>query len=375
MTEAPQSHPFRGMLIVLALLGICLGIVLWNNKTSSGPDDVLLNQLQAIRTKKFTEAYYAFTSKEFQAATSLEQFKNFIRAHPLLEKETHVELTSIEEKNNIKSIAAHLGDDSFGSMSLRIEMIKEEETWKVLNVKVVDDGLSERLADPVVNEILTFIESTLKLIQQRELDTAYNDRMSLDFKSKTKIESFKDFITNHPILSTYTHLELTNLSSTEDLAIAKIKFSNSRQSAEVDFTLSHSDKMWKIQGIRVIGQEHAEETASTFSPEELRTPILEMLKMVRSGNLNEAYDQYASKAFQESTSKEQFAEFVNSNKFLREAANFDWGRLTFNNNVAIQTLFLKKQGEPAQQSEFSLIREEGKWKVVQIQLFERENPK
>lgn len=365
-----RSKSLFGILLVLSLTILGFFLVYLDHQNPENPEAVVKSQLEAIQQGKFTEAYYSFTSKEFQASTSLDEFKRYIRAFPEIQKDSQIQVEGVREVNNLKEVTVELSQPNKTPLSIKLQLIKENEKWKILNLKAGSEEKKSLTASQHI--IISMIEEVLKLIKNAEYEKAYMTFTTAEFKKEFDLEAFKDFIKSYPILSIFTYSELIDFSDSDDLTIAKIRFENSLQEASVAFTLQKKGTNWKINNIEVLGQNVKAGAAKTFNEEEIILPIRQLLYLIKNHNSEKAYQLYTSQAFQDSTTLQNFQEFIKGNPILINYKLPDFKKLQFNNNVGEYTVLLNNPPEKPHEALFSLIREKGEWKVLQIQLNETE---
>ncbi len=95
----PLWFKFLATLAVLSLIAVSIGILLTESWV-----DVVERQLDALQNDDIFKAYTAYTSKDFQATTSLDQFRSFIEAYPIFldHHSAHFSQRSIED--NIRTL-------------------------------------------------------------------------------------------------------------------------------------------------------------------------------------------------------------------------------------------------------------------------------
>jgi hypothetical protein len=367
---SPRSNRTFGILIVLGALLACILLVYLDKTHPDQPESIVKTQIETIQEGKWTEAYYSFTSKEFQAATSLDEFKRYIRAFPEIQKDSKVSVGSIREENNLKEVDALIENPNANPIKIEFQLIKEDEKWKILNLRI---GTEEKVElNSSQKAVISTIEDVLKLIKNSEYERVYNAFTTTTFQKEFTLGTFKDFIKSYPILAIFTYTELIDISDSDDTIIATVRFENSLQKTSTAFTLKKMSSGWKIENIQILEQEAKPGFAKTFNEEEVALPIRQMLFLIKNKNSEKAYQIYTAQAFKDSTSLSNFEKFIESNPILIEYKLPELKKLQFNNNIAEYTVLLDKPPEKPQEALFSLIKEKGEWKVLQIQLNETE---
>lgn len=116
------------------LIFFALSILFYNLYMQEKIEATIEQQLELIRNNQFTEAYYALTSNEFQTATSLKDFKDFLKSFPILFAYDFFEIHSLEEK-----LALGIFKNSNGDvLNLQYKLQKYEGKWKIAGIEVVN---------------------------------------------------------------------------------------------------------------------------------------------------------------------------------------------------------------------------------------------
>lgn len=367
---SPRSNRVFGILIVLGAILVSLLLVYLDKNHPDQPEAIVKTQIESIQEGKWTEAYYSFTSKEFQAATSLEEFKRYIRAFPEFQKNSRLSIESVRDENNLKEVDTVIENPGAKPLKIEFQLIKEDDKWKILNFRIGTEEKTE--LNSAQKAAITAIEEMLKFIKNGEYEKAYNNLTTLGFQKEFTLGAFKDFLKSYPILAIFTYTELTDISDVDDVIVANISFENSSQKASTSFTLKKVASNWKVEKIKILGQDAKPGVAKAFNEEEVALPIKQLLYLIKNKNSDKAYQIYTSQAFKDSTSLSNFQKFIEENPILTEYKLPELKKLQFNNNIAEYTVILDKPPEKPQEALFSLIKEKGEWKVLQIQLNETE---
>lgn len=142
-----DTSPFMKVIIAIAvvigafILFILLMIALAFYATS-GITDTVRNQLSALRSGDYVKAY-TFTSKEFQNATSLEQFKQFVDMNPSLKNNQDSSFYSREIKNNEGMIKGTLKASDGTVTPVYYRLIKEDDNWKIMYIRIKPAGITQ----------------------------------------------------------------------------------------------------------------------------------------------------------------------------------------------------------------------------------------
>lgn len=122
-----------GVFIILLVL---MSIIMY---ASSGLVHILKEELSSLHSGDVEKAY-SFNSKAFKAATSLEQFKEFVTKYPVLTHNDHVSITNrnVQYNNGVStgSVEASLLSKDELSTSVIYSFIKENDAWKIQGIEI-----------------------------------------------------------------------------------------------------------------------------------------------------------------------------------------------------------------------------------------------
>lgn len=134
----PLWFKIAGLIVFLALIGTAVGIVFAESWA-----DVIDDQLKTLRANDIAKAYTDYTSKEFQKATSLEQFKEFIDTHPFFIHNQSVFFPKRINKENMRIMRGYLVSDDHTQIHIQYRLVKEGDSWKIQQIKL----LKQKVAD------------------------------------------------------------------------------------------------------------------------------------------------------------------------------------------------------------------------------------
>lgn len=350
-------------LFVFGIVFILIGILLIYSNYAEG---VVENQLQAIRNGKLTEAYYEYTSKKFQEATSLENFKEFVKSlQPFIEKSPlSKEETPLD--NGTKRVRQIFAAQDNSRLILDFILVKEDDDWKILNMKLEPEVEEQNLTE---NEPVSPIVKLLELLKKNQLKQAYQEETSAQFKAATSLKELNDFLKSFPIFSSYTSYDILDLKKKGKIAQTIVLFHDGHQKIYALFSLSVEGNLWKIHGIEIA--KGGNEAPEAFSSEDLINVIQSQLSAIKAGDLKKAYDKFTSKSFREVTPFEAFEKFIKAYPIFSNYKDSNFYKLTFNNNIAVFSGELTSEKNEKREVEFYLDHEEGEWKILQIHISEK----
>lgn len=351
------------ILLLIPVIGIALGFSgkFFDRNISS----VVEGHLEKLRANQLTQAYYDYTSQEFQKTTSLEAFREFVSFYPvLLENKTFIlhEQDHDAQSGDVKGI---LISKQMHEMDADYKLVRENNHWKILSIRLKEPLRGEQL-DSVLKELAQKAEEQLKMLRKENVIDAYYGFFSKEFQKETPIQVFKDFVKSNSILTNYTGLKLKDSKIQSDKGI--IQFILTSQDGE--FLLE--DKMvregndWKIWSLKVVlSPEEAAKQAST-NPEALIPPVRELLDALLLQKIEQAYVGTA-KEFQETTSLASFKTFIVSNPVFTRRDLADYKAGIIENGVGKLRVNLHDQ-EGLTAVEFKLGFEDHQWKIWSMQV-------
>ncbi len=138
-------------------------LVFFVNKTLT---KIINAQLNAIKAGKLEEAYYAYTSSQFQKNVSLEEFKHFVQQYPALSKNKKAHFTSWKIENNRGYVKGTLTGEDGSTLPIEYRMVKESGQWKILSIKTEEGGIvssrkSEGKKGSTIGDWKTFSDPSL----------------------------------------------------------------------------------------------------------------------------------------------------------------------------------------------------------------------
>jgi len=123
--------------IVIAI-GAIIGLAFW---LTSGLTDVAEKQLAALRAGDVEKAY-SYTSKDFQNATSLQDFRAFVDSYPSLKNNKGNFFSSRAIENDVGTLQGSLQSQDGAVTPIEYKLVKENNEWKILSLQVLPTGAS-----------------------------------------------------------------------------------------------------------------------------------------------------------------------------------------------------------------------------------------
>ncbi len=137
---------------------------------TSGMTDTVYDQLNAIKTGDVNKAYYAYTSKAFQKDTSLNDFKQFVNHYEALKNNKAV---SFKERNIMDGqgfLKGTLESDDGVVTPIEYYLIKENNTWKIIQIQVPSPAAGIEVDKPENNNVKSSIDNGTQIYTDNNLN-------------------------------------------------------------------------------------------------------------------------------------------------------------------------------------------------------------
>jgi ABC-type transporter MlaC component len=112
--------------------------------------------------------------------------------------------------------------------------------------------------------------------------------------------------------------------------------------------------------------------SDALDPHVLLEVIEGQLDALRKGNSSKAYTKFTSSEFRKITSQQQFQQFVKNFSVLSANRSVKFNSVNFEKSIATFEATLISQNGDTLDVEYDLVNENGKWKILGIQLFNPE---
>ncbi|MFA7685963.1 MAG: DUF4864 domain-containing protein [Candidatus Gracilibacteria bacterium] len=177
-----------GIVVVIALL---IGIGLW---ATSGIAGIAEKQIALIAEGKVEEAYNTYSSKDFKAVTTLEQFKVFVLSQKALSENVKASFFSREvSTEGIGTLEAKLEGKDGSTTNLKYTLVKEGEDWKILNMEFPQAGLMDKEENATTSSVIREIAMA---DTADEDDVVASGVMMTTFKPDTAVIYVSVYLTN-----------------------------------------------------------------------------------------------------------------------------------------------------------------------------------
>lgn len=360
-TRHKKSTPtWLKLLLAFALIGLLFLISLLYFKEN--PKESISDQLEALKANKITEAYYDFTSKDFQNSTTLDIFREFIKTYPAFTSNKSFTIDSQSTENGIGTINATLEAKDGKKTQVQYKLIKEGEKWKILSIRLVENGPEATSPESSIGkEMITPVQEHLQALHNHDYSKAYV-HVSKDFALETPLDKFKIFINNYPFLLNSAKAEYEISSIQENRGDVTAILESPEGPIPIEYKLVKEDGKWKIWSLKLFlpTSQSISENVTDTTP--LFQIIRDQLNSLSLGNIKKAYDVYASKEFKDTTTLDAFKEFIQRYPILLNHTSIDFKNPLIGNDKGKVKVDLKNAKETVP-FEYSLGMENGVWKI------------
>lgn len=352
----------KALLLIGALGLIATGIA---SLFESRPTDVVREQINLLRKNKFTEAYFDFTSKEFQKATSLEEFKEFIK--PLLPiLQTDETLQNYRLAIDTKVVRATF-ENQGSPVVIDYRLVLQGEDWKIFNIRWLGKE-QEDMPEPAINEPETPVRAFLEMLKKQDIEGAYAIT-SQEFKNTISFNVFSEFIKNILIFGDFASYGIVTTALEKKIAVVKVLLYENDHISHVQLLTIVEDHEWKIRAIEILSSEVLK-NIDGFKSEDLVKSIYTFMRDIKKGHLKNAYEKSTTEGFRKSTSFTELESFLKNYPFLVENEKVNIYKVAFDNDIAIVNIQLVSKNNEVHDIQFYLMQESNGWKIVQIKILD-----
>lgn len=369
----PKKRWWKWLLGVLIAFGLFL---YWVGQSVVLPQDIILEQLSVLKEGKLTEAYYDFTSKDFQKSTTLDFFKNYIKATPIF---TSGKMFLVEEEalqGSLSVIRGFIVGEDDSSFEVVYQLIYEEGAWKILSVSPVtkeehDDAPQASVTQQYIEPAVTFLD----YIQTPEFQGVYEKKVSKDFLENTSYKAFSQFVNKNPILSQFHNFEIVQHQLNRGLGEIYISLNPETEGVPLAITVVKEGGEWKIYRLSV-GEANQEEDLKT---KELFDVVLVpyvkgSLELMKQNQLKRFYEENTSGEFREDVTYPLLEQYYKAFPLLSTFKQMTVKDRGESGDLIWIEVELKKDLEE-RVFEFTLGKEENEWKIWGLQTFDKDQTK
>ncbi len=252
----PFWFKLLAFLAVLALVGVTAGILLTESWV-----DVVDKQLEALRQDDIDKAYYDYTSHDFQAATPLDQFRQFVQAYPVFLNNQSAHFTQRAIEHNIRTLKGKLISSDHVETPIEYKLIKEDKKWKILSIRLIKPAnIQNAKAANHAEELIEVVKAQLNDIQEHKVGEAYQTYTSKEFREATSEEAFREFTRRYPLLAHHHVVSFHKPNIRNGIGTLSVIVQSEQLAAYVKYYLIFEDQEWKIWSMRILSPSEEQES-------------------------------------------------------------------------------------------------------------------
>lgn len=328
---------------------------------SEDPSKVVEGQILSLRNKKISEAYYTYTSEEFQAQTSFENFQEFLKENPIFFDNTSVQVSDkvIELDRSSFLILFYIGSEEKNEAIYNL--IKEKNGWKILGIEVIEHEESPSVDSSMTSELITPIEMQLSAFQKHDLLGAYTDLVSKQFQTNTPFDKFKTYVLQNAILTDFKNYDFKEHFIEGSQGIVTVVLNPDAESILVKYKLIRENDEWKIELMKVVPPVLQ---ASEVQPNsaQMISFIEEMFAQLKEKNYDQVYQNFIAENIKKDTPLETFKKFLRKYPALSNYQSMNIKEPLIDGNVGHLVVDLHN-AEGVTSVEYTLKLVDNQWKI------------
>jgi hypothetical protein len=347
----------------VCFLGALLALVF--HQSFSELNSVVEGQLSVLRTKKITEAYYAYSSQEFQANTSFENFKEFIKANPIFLNNTSavIQDKTLDSDKGRVNLTLYIGQEK--EADIVYDLIKENDSWKILKIQLQGKESFSSEDSSTTEALLAPIKTQLKAFQKHDTLGAYKDLVSKKFQKTLPFDKFKIFVLQHSILNEFNNFDFKRHSIEGHQGSATVILNSLKEIVAVRYNLIEENQHWKIADMRISSQDGKTQLKDSEDTAKMISILEQILSLFKVKEYDKVYQQYIADNIKKETTLEAFKKFVKNYSAFSSHESINIKEPLIEDGIGHVVVDLNNE-EGITSVEFSLKLFDSEWKVEGI---------
>lgn len=358
-----RKFPTLFLLIVISLLTGGIFGLFWNSNDAGLIEELANGYFNAIKSKEYTKAYYAYTSEDFQKETSLDAFKKGVKGYTLFDDAVGLIFNKREVDENqgffqgvVKSVHGVQAPISFW-------FVKQDDGWKLEGMES-EEAVESVVKQQLLDEIKSPVIDQLDAIRKGHIEKAYQDYASLEFKRATDFAKFSAFIAAFDVIGKSKEEEFLEVHSSGPQATLDLYVHAGIHKLRLVYELIKQQGKWLIFSFQVVP---SNETFSINEQDlnEIESVVKNNIQLIKEGQIEAAYNR-ASFGFKAGTPLAVFKTFIETRPFFNDHDELKIKRwVDINIGKAIAEVISKNGTDLL---DFTLFKEEGQWKLWGIEI-------
>lgn len=230
--------------------------------------------------------------------------------------------------------------------------------------------ISTQLTPNTPASLIAPIDAQLRELRAGNVEAAYEDPTSKDFKSATTLEAFKEFISRYPILTKHKTISVKPISIQQDEAAITVVLDPNKDAVPMNYKLIRENNQWKIWHLSVTPLYSEQVTALLKDPQSMRIPIENYLEEIKNDNALKAYQQYTSSHFKKSTTLEAFRNYLIDFPVFAQHTNVRYKEPLIERGTGFIEVLLDTETTTTT-VEFTMGIEDDQWKIWELHVLKQ----
>ncbi|CCB87683.1 putative uncharacterized protein [Parachlamydia acanthamoebae UV-7] len=365
---SPPSPPlqkkfrWKKWLSIFAILALLFFIFVYI--ASKELTETVEKQLEALRANKITEAYYSYTSKEFQNTTSLDKFREFIQHQPAFHENKTINFYESTFQDNILTLKGILISKDNQKLNIEYKLIDEDGFWKILSIELIDPHISNSSSEQQ-NQLQMLVKNQLAYLKAEDSHSAYTKTISKQFQKETPFDEFEKFVSTYPFVFNYEHIDFKDFVSSEERPQIVVILHTPSGKYPIEYELEKEHGQWKVWSMRFYLT--SDKNSPLNNPaKSLQIVVDKQLSAISKGKLKEAY-QLTSKEFQINTPLPLFEKYIKEFPLLSQYESIKYGQSVIEREIGVIEVELHQLNK-SMTIDYALKKELGNWKIWGMQI-------
>ncbi len=346
----------------------------WIKEVVPVPLDTVVEQLTLVREGKLTEAYYDYTTKDFQASTTLEQFKAFIKENDVF-KDVKTFLQEEEEGDApLDVVKGYIISETGASLEVQYRFVFEDGIWKIKSFSPIERGVEENVPQSsLTKQMLEPIQIFLENVKSPNFAAIFPTLVSRDFENKMPYSTFQKYLEKNPLLGQFTDFDLVDHSMEQGVGYVMITLNPQKEAVPVYVTMIREKGQWKIFRFSM-GELDKEDLLKTKELFEVQIApfIKNSLEVLKVKAFDKFYREKTTDDFRKTVDITALQDLYNTFPLFSQFSRIDIRDYSHSGDLYILDMKLVK-GSESMIVEFVVEKEADLWKISGIKVFEEDS--
>jgi hypothetical protein len=367
----PVKPKRRWLKWTLGIAALLLAGVYWIGSTVVLPQNIIVQQLVSLKERQLTEAYYDYTSKDFQKTISLDSFKKYIKTNPVLQNPKSFLVEDEALQGSISTIRGYIIAEDGSSLEAIYKLIFEDERWKILSISPVERNVQEEIPQTsMTKEMLEPVKSFLSEIQKPDFNNVYPTLVTKSFLENTPYTEFQKFAVKNPILTSFTDYEIVDHQLIRGRGELYVMLNPEHDEIPAAFTVIKENGSWKIFRASLGSPKEIEALQTKELFETVLIPFVKnSITHLKNNDFERFHQESTSKSFQSDVDVALLQQLVQEYPLMSQFTDLRARERGEAGDLVWIDMELKK-GSDSWVVEFTLGKDPDQWKILGMKMFE-----